>query len=90
MLHFRPDLVDMARAQNFAPASIAMAREFAVLRATGHTGFAWMAPDLHPSGAVGDAARASAEKGRLTAGHAAETFIRLLDDVARFRLDRLA
>lgn len=90
MLHFRPDLVDMTKAENFAPTTIGIAREFELLRPTGFTAFGWIAPDLHPSGAAGDASRATAEKGRLTAEYAAEAFIRLLRDVTRFRLDRLA
>ena len=90
MLHFRPDLVDMAKAENFVPSTVAIAKEFELLRPTGFTAFGWIAPDLHPSGAAGDASRATAEKGRLTAAHAAEAFIRLLYDVTRFRLDRLA
>ena len=90
MLHFRPDLVDMARAENFAPATLAISREFDLLRPTGFTAFAWMAGDLHPAGPAGDASRATAEKGRATAAFAVDAFIHLLRDVARFRLDRLA
>lgn len=90
MLHFRPDLVRMDRAENFAPASIAISRDFEVLRPTGFTAFGWIAQDLHPSGAAGDASRATAEKGQATAAHAAEAFIVLLRDVTRFALDRLA
>ena len=90
MLHFRPDLVDMTRAGNFAPATIPISREFDLLRPTGFTAFAWMAGDLHPAGPAGDASRATAEKGRATAAHAVAAFIRLLRDVTRFRLDRLA
>jgi creatinine amidohydrolase len=90
MLHFRPDLVDLDRAENFVPSTLGIAREFALLRPTGFTAFGWIAPDLHPSGAAGDASLATAEKGRLTAAHAADAFVRLLYDVTRFRLDRLA
>jgi creatinine amidohydrolase len=90
MLHFRPDLVRMDKAQNFAPSTIRIAQEFDLLRPTGFTAFGWIAQDLHPSGAAGDASLATAEKGRLTAEFAAEAFIRLLHDVKRFSLDRLA
>nr|WP_246700553.1 creatininase family protein [Variibacter gotjawalensis] len=89
MLHFRPDLARMERAENFVPATIAIAKEFEILRPTGYTPFAWLAEDLHPKGALGDATRATAEKGRLTAEHQAEAFIRLLRDMQRFRLSRL-
>jgi creatinine amidohydrolase len=90
MLHFRPDLVRMEKAQNFAPTTIEIAREFAVLRPTGFSAFGWIAQDLHASGAAGDASQATAEKGRVTAEFQAAEFIKLLQDVTRFSLDRLA
>ena len=90
MLHFRPDLVDMAKARNFVPSTIEIARSFELLRPTGFTAFGWIAQDLHKDGAAGDATRATAEKGRLTAEHRALAFIRLLRDVERFALPRLA
>jgi creatinine amidohydrolase len=90
MLHFRPELVRTEAVANFAPSSIAMENEFAFLRPTGRHAFGWIAQDLHPSGAAGDASAASAEKGRLTAQFQAEGFVALLRDVARFPLERLA
>lgn len=90
MLHFRPDLVHMDKAENFAPTSIEIAKTFDVLRPTGFTAFGWIAPDLHSSGAAGDASRATAEKGRATAAFSAEMFIKLLYDMTKFGLDRLA
>jgi creatinine amidohydrolase len=90
MLHFRPDLVKMDKAENFAPATIQIAKEFDILRPTGFTAFAWIAQDLHASGAAGDASKASAEKGRKTAEFQALEFIKLLRDVTRFGLSRLA
>jgi creatinine amidohydrolase len=90
MLHFRPDLVRMDKAQNFAPATIDIAKQFAVLRPTGFSAFGWIAQDLHPSGAAGDASRATAEKGRATAEFQATEFIKLLRDVTLFSLSRLA
>jgi creatinine amidohydrolase len=90
MLHFRPDLVRMEKAENFAPATIAIAKEFDLLRPTGFNAFGWIAQDLHASGAAGDASIATAEKGRLTAEHRAREFIKLLRDVTSFSLSRLA
>jgi creatinine amidohydrolase len=90
MLHFRPDLVRMDKVANFAPTTIGIAKEFAQLRPTGYTAFAWIAQDLHASGAAGDASGASAEKGQLTAEFQAQKFIELLRDVTRFSLSRLA
>lgn len=90
MLHFRPDLVKLDKAGTFWPASLAIAEEFEVLRATGFSAFAWIAQDLQPSGAAGDASLGAAEKGRATAEFQAERFVALLKDVKAFSLDRLA
>jgi creatinine amidohydrolase len=90
MLHFRPDLVRMGKAKNFVPATIQIAKEFDYLRPTGYIAFGWIAQDLNADGACGDASLATAEKGRLTAEHQAEAFIKLLRDVTRFSLARLA
>ena len=86
MLNFRPDLVDMAKAQDFVSNVARAEREFNLLRHTGTHAFAWMASDLNPNGVVGNAAAATAEKGRLTAEFQAEGFVRLLQDVRKARL----
>ncbi len=86
MLHFRPDLVDMAKAKNFVPATIEIAKSFDLLRPTGFTSFGWMSQDLNADGACGDASRGTAEKGRQTTEHRAAQFVRLLRDVERFEL----
>ena len=90
MLHFRPDLVDMAKAKLFPSKAAAMEKDYTHLRPVGTQGFGWIAQDLNPDGAVGDASVATAEKGRLTAQYQADAFIALLRDVARFPLDELA
>ena len=81
MLHFRPDLVDMAQAKDFASNVVKAEQSFGLLRQTGTHAFAWIASDLNPHGVVGEAARATAEKGRLTAEHQADGFVALLQDV---------
>ena len=86
MLAFRPDLVRMDEARDFVPTSVAMEAEFTWLRAGRPTGFGWMAQDLSATGAAGDAAAASAEKGEACAAHGAAAFIALLRDVAAFDL----
>jgi creatinine amidohydrolase len=58
--------------------------------ASGPAAFAWIAQDIRPLGGAGDATRATAEKGRLTAKYQAQRFIDLLRDVTRFSLGRLA
>jgi creatinine amidohydrolase len=90
MLHFRPDLVDMSKAARFEPLTVQMATDgYDWLRPTGLHAMAWMAQDVHPSGAAGDASLATAEKGKATADLQAKGFIELLADVARFPLELL-
>ncbi|TCT06608.1 creatininase family protein [Aquabacter spiritensis] len=88
MLVFRPDLVDMTKAADFRPWSTEMERTFTRLRANHPVGLGWMSEDLHPTGAMGNAARATAESGRVAVEHGARAFIDLLCDVARFDLAR--
>lgn len=86
MLHFRPDLVDMGLAQNFVSSFAKAEQTFDLLRPTGPHAFAWLAADLNAHGVVGNAAAATAKKGRLTAAYQAEGFVRLLKDVRKVRL----
>ena len=86
MLHFRPDLVDMAAARDFPSRVVDAEGAFCHMRHTGTHAFAWVAGDLNAAGTVGEAARATAEKGRLTAEHQARGFVQLLEDVAKAKL----
>jgi creatinine amidohydrolase len=86
MLHFRPDLVDMDKARNFVSSTAKAEREFELLKPQNPHAFAWIATDLNPHGVVGNAAAATAEKGRLTAEHQAAGFITLLKDVRKAKL----
>ena len=89
MLHLRPDLVRMDRAQDFRSATYDMAGKYKRLSAVGRPSFAWEAQDLHPSGAVGNAAAADAARGRALVDRAAQGLAELLVDVARFDLGAL-
>lgn len=89
MLALRPELVDMSRAGSFRSASLGFEREFTWLRADRPAGFGWMAQDLSGSGAMGDAAAASAMKGDAAADYWATAFIELLRDVEAFDPARL-
>ena len=80
----------MRKAKLFSSKGADMERDYKYLRPIGPHAFAWIAQDLNPDGALGDASVASAEKGRLTAEHQADAFIALLRDVARFPLAQLA
>ncbi|EXL09885.1 creatininase family protein [Aquamicrobium defluvii] len=86
MLHFRPDLVDPRKAQDFPSSADRAEKEFALLNAQSPHAFAWIASDLNPHGVVGNAAAATAGKGRLTAQHQARGFVTLLEDVRKAKL----
>jgi creatinine amidohydrolase len=90
MLHFRPELVKMHKAKNFVPTTVEISKTFDLLRPTGFTAFGWIAQDLNADGACGDASVATAGKGRRTAEHRAIEFVKLLRDVEKFALKRLA
>ena len=88
MLHLRPDLVQMDKAQNFRSLMADMEKEgYRRLSAVGSGRMGWMAQDLHPSGACGNAADADAERGRALVEHAAQALVELLQEMDRFPLD---
>ena len=89
MLSFRRNLVHMDEAKDFISTAIAMEKEFAHLSPDGTHAFGWIAQDLNADGAVGDARRATAEKGNKTAEHQIDGFIALLRDMTAFKLSRL-
>jgi creatinine amidohydrolase len=87
MLHFRPDLVDMSLAGNFPSLAAETDAKFKLLAPTGTHAFAWIARDLNSNGVVGDAAAATAAKGRAVAEHQAKGFVALLREVRSVALD---
>ena len=89
MLHLRPDLVDMSKAQNFRPLMADLAGDFQHLTVTGPTRFAWQAQDLNPAGVVGNARDADAERGAQLIDHAAAQFVAVLKEVDRYPLSNL-
>ena len=84
MLHFRPELVDMSKAADFDSTAAS-----SPVPPTGSVSYGWVAKDLNPSGTVGNASAATAEKGRLTAQHQAKGFVRLLQTVASTDISRM-
>jgi len=86
MLALAPDLVRTDLIGTFTPSTVAMEREFTLLRAGRPAAFAWKAQDLHPSGAIGDASLGTAEAGRALLDHGARLFVDLLREVDRFEL----
>jgi creatinine amidohydrolase len=89
MLAAMPETVRMGEARRAVPETLAMAQEFKWLGAYRPAGFAWMTQDLNPTGAVGDATLAKAEKGDVALAHGAQAFVELLREIDRFDLSRL-
>lgn len=90
MLHFRPDLVRMSQAKNFASASASLEESHTHLRATAQHNMAWLIHDLNPDGAVGNAAAGTATVGKAIAEYQVDGMIELLRDMRDFDLHRLA
>jgi creatinine amidohydrolase len=90
MLARYPQVVRKDKIADFSPDSVAMDRTYRWLSAHRPAPFAWQAQDLHPSGAAGDATKASADKGEQLIAHGARCFIELLDDVDRFDVASLS
>ena len=86
MLAFRPDLVRMEKAADFTPLTVEMAARFRHLSAIQPVGFGWMAQDINPAGAIGNAAAATPEKGEAAADFGARAFVELLREVNAFAL----
>jgi creatinine amidohydrolase len=89
MLAAMPATVRMDKAARAVPDTLKMAQEFKWLGAYRPAGFAWMTQDLHPSGAVGDATLAKADKGEAALTQGAQAFVELLREIDRFDLSRL-
>ncbi|WP_345890847.1 creatininase family protein [Devosia oryzisoli] len=81
MLAFRPDLVVLDRLADFPSVAARDEARFTHLRPTGQHAYAWIASDLNPAGTVGNAKRASAERGHLIAEREVSGMIELLADI---------
>jgi creatinine amidohydrolase len=89
MLAHAPHQVRTDKIADFQSAGIAIAQDHRWLSTQRPAPLAWQAQDLHPSGAVGDATQASADKGGQLIDHGARAFCALLDDMNRFDLAAL-
>ena len=89
MLALRPDLVDMALAQNFKSTSQDRAAKYAILGNGKSAKFGWQMQDYNPQGAAGNAAGASVEKGRALLDAAGLQLARLLREVSDLPLSTL-
>jgi len=89
MLHLRPDLVHMDKAQDFKTAMEAIEGKYEKLTYLGGVKIAWQPQDLNPDGACGDASTATAEAGEAVVEHVADGFATLLKEVSSFPLDAI-
>lgn len=86
VLHFRPQAVDMSKAEDFGSVAQRDEQAYRYLRPTGPISYAWVASDINPAGVAGEAHLASADKGRRTAEATVAAFIDLLREVERYDL----
>lgn len=84
MLALRPDLVRMDKAEHFPSSQQDYIKSFTYLRGHGRHQYGWKTEDLNPTGVMGNAAVATAEKGRASLDHGARGLIKLLQDVHAF------
>ena len=78
MLALHPERVDMAKAQHFASSSQRRAQRYPVLGDGQSAKLAWAVQDLNPLGAAGNAAAATADKGRAVLQASARVLAQLL------------
>lgn len=89
MLYFRPELVRMEKAENFASRAEWMKENTRFLQPLPPHTLAWIAHDLNPNGVVGNAAAGTADKGEAICRHQVAGFIDLLRDLENYPLSAL-
>ena len=90
MLAKYPAQVRVDAIADFHPNSVEIEKKYRWLSTQRPAPFAWQTQDLHPSGAVGNATLATAEKGARLLEHGARAFIELLYDVDKFDVKALS
>jgi creatinine amidohydrolase len=81
VLHIRPDLVDMSRAERSVPSWV---NQYGHLGFTGGSEFAWLSDDLTPTGVVGDPTLATSDIGREHFAAAVAHIGRVIAEASRF------
>ena len=89
MLAIHPARVDMGQARNFASTSQQRARDYPILGNGRSARMAWQMQDYNPQGAAGNAAAATADKGRALVASAATQLALLLAELSRLPLSTL-
>jgi creatinine amidohydrolase len=81
MLALAPHLVDMSRAADFESSLRRHAADYPVLGDQTAARLGWQTQDVNPTGAVGNAAAASAQKGAAIIALVADRFVKLLREL---------
>ncbi len=89
MLAIDPANVAMDKAEDFRPLSREWEADYRYIALGGGAKPGWQAQDMHPKGACGNAAAATAEKGEATLGFATDRLVELLAEVERAPLSWL-
>lgn len=89
MLHLAPETVRMEHAAQWRSSSQDRAERYAVLGNGRSAKMGWAMQDYHPSGAVGNAVGATADKGRAVVEAAGAALVQLLAEVAALPADTL-
>ena len=89
MLALKPELVDMRQAQNFRSTAQDRAEKFSILGDGKSAKLAWQMQDYNSHGAAGNAAAATADKGRKILDAAGRSFAALLQEIDRLPADTL-
>ncbi|MDD2610246.1 MAG: creatininase family protein [Giesbergeria sp.] len=89
MLHLAPETVHMERAQDFPSSSYERSQHYALLGNGKSAKLGWAMQDYHPAGAVGNAAAATADKGRAVVQAAAQALVQLLQELHQLPLTTL-
>ena len=89
MLALSPAHVDMSLAQNFHSTSQDRAQKFAILGNGKSAKLGWQMQDYNPAGAVGNAAAATPDKGRLVVDAAGRALAQLLLELDQLPLSTL-
>ncbi len=89
ILALKPEQVDMAQAQNFHSTSQDRAQKFSILGDGRSAKLGWQMQDYNPHGAVGNAAAATAEKGRALLDAAGRSLAQLFTEMDQLPPDTL-
>ena len=89
MMHLRPDLVRTSEATRARSLGEELGETLRRVAPEGSASFSWLAGDLNPDGAVGDATLADSDLGGRLVSHYGTVLAEVIEDARAFPLDRL-